>query len=92
MCRKGSRDKKNNRQQLKEIAKRGHSKGTFVEGGGGEGGGSLKSEQKRTEAREEEGGSSMCVHSLKKNAEIFKMKFYIYSPVFPIDYNSSMKY
>ena len=66
LCRKGGRDKKNNRQQLKEIAKRGHSKGTFVEGGGGEGGGSLKSEQKRTEAREEEGGSSMCVHSLKK--------------------------
>ena len=63
-------------------------------GGGGEGGRSLKSEQKRTEAREvgAGGGSSMCVRSLKKNAEIFKMKFYIYSPVFPIDYNSSMKY
>ena len=28
---------------------------------------------------------------LKKNAEIFKMKFYSYSPVFPIDYNGSMK-
>ena len=36
----------------------------------------------------------MCVFSLfkKKNAEIFKMKFYRYSPVFPIDYNGSMKY
>ena len=29
---------------------------------------------------------------LKKTAEIFKMKFYSYSPVFPIDYNDSMKY
>ena len=28
----------------------------------------------------------------KKNAEIFKMKFYSYSPLFPIDYNSIMKY
>ena len=28
----------------------------------------------------------------KKNAKIFKMKFYGYPPVFPIDYNSSMKY
>ena len=28
----------------------------------------------------------------KKNAEIFKMKFYSYSPVFPIDYNDSIKY
>ena len=38
-------------------------------------------------------GPSMCVRSLfKKNAEIFRMKFYSYSPVFPIDYNGSMKY
>ena len=28
----------------------------------------------------------------KKNAEIFKMKFFICSPVFPTDYNGSMKY
>ena len=28
----------------------------------------------------------------KKNAEIFLMKFYSYSPVFPTDYNGSMKY
>ena len=35
----------------------------------------------------------MCVCSLfKKNAEIFKMKFYSYSRVFPIDYKGSMKY
>ena len=52
--------------------------------------GSLKSEQERTG----EVGPIMCVRSLfeKKNAEIFKMKFYSYSPVFPIDYNGSMKY
>ena len=30
--------------------------------------------------------------SLKKNAEVFKMKFYSYSPFLPIDYNGSMKY
>ena len=35
----------------------------------------------------------MCVCSnFFKNPEIFKMKFYSYSPVFPIDYNGSMKY
>ena len=35
----------------------------------------------------------MCVRSLlKKNAEIFKISFYSYYPVFPIDYNGSMKY
>ena len=36
----------------------------------------------------------MCLRSLflKKNVEIFKMKFYSYSLVFPIDYNGSMKY
>ena len=39
------------------------------------------------------GGPSMCVRWLfKKNAEIFKMKFYSYSPSFPIDYNGSVKY
>ena len=56
----------------------------------GEGGGSLKSEQKRTG----EGGSEHeCTFAfLKNNAEIFKMKFYSYSPVFPIDYNGSKKY
>ena len=55
----------------------------------GGGRGSLKSQQKRTGG----GGPSICVSSfLKKTAEIFKMKFYSYSPVFPIDYNGSMKY
>ena len=50
----------------------------------------MKSDQKRIR-----GGPSMCVRSLylkKKNAVIFKMKFYSYSPVFPIDYNSSIKH
>ena len=40
-------------------------------------------------------GILACVYVpfLKKyNAEIFKMKFYSYSPVFPIEYNGSMKY
>ena len=49
----------------------------------------MKSEQKRTGA----GGLGMCVRSLfKKNAEVFKMKVYSYSPVFPIDYNGKMKH
>ena len=35
----------------------------------------------------------MCVRSLfSKNAEIFEINFYSYSPVFAIDYNGSMKY
>ena len=35
----------------------------------------------------------MCTFAFfKKNAEIFKMKFHSCSPVFPIDYNGSMKY
>ena len=39
-------------------------------------------------------GLNICLRSLfkKKNLEISKMKFYSYSPVFPIDYNGSMKY
>ena len=50
---------------------------------------SLKSEQKRTGG----GGSPhFCMFDLKKNAEIFKLKCYSYSPVFLIDYNRSMKY
>ena len=54
------------------------------------GGRSLKSEQKRTGA----GGILACVYVRfsKKNAKISKMNFYSYSPVFPIDYNGSMKY
>ena len=39
------------------------------------------------------GCPSMCIRSLfKKTADIFKMKFNSYFPVYPIDYNSSMKY
>ena len=51
---------------------------------------SLKSEQKRTG----KAGFLACmyVRFFKKNAEIFKMKIYSYSPVFHIDYNGSMKY
>ena len=54
------------------------------------GGGSLRSKQKRTGGG---GGPSMSVRSLflKKKGD-FKMKFYSYSPVFPIDYNRRMKY
>ena len=39
-------------------------------------------------------GLLVCVYVrfLKKNAEIFKIKFYSYSPSFPIDYNGSVKY
>ena len=58
---------------------RGHSKSTFVKE---ERGGSLSSEQKRT------GGVGVlpCVYVrfYKKNALIFKIKFYSYSPVFPL--------
>ena len=52
--------------------------------------------EKRTETNTGEGGGGRvlaCVYVrfFEKNAEIF-MKFYSYSPVFPIDYNGSMKY
>ena len=42
----------------------------------------------------EGGGFLLCVYVrfFKRYAEISKMKFYNYSPVFPIDYNGSMKY
>ena len=67
---------------------RGHSKSTFVEEGGGWG--SLKSEQKQTEGE----GILACVYVrfFNKIVEIFEVKIYSYSPVFPIDYNVSMKY
>ena len=32
------------------------------------------------------------VRFFQKNAEIFEINFYSYSPVFAIDYNGSMKY
>ena len=52
------------------------------------GGRSLKSEQKRTGG----GGFLACMYVcfFKKNAEIFKMKFYSHSPVFSFDYNGSI--
>ena len=56
---------------------------------GGEGG-SLRTKQKRLRGR---GSYHVCTFAFfKENAEIFKMKFYSYSPVFPIDYNGSIKY
>ena len=64
---------------------KGHSKSMFVEeyrvGGDTE---------KRTKTNRGRGeGPSMCVRSLLKKK--YK-KFYGYSPVFPTDYNGSMKY
>ena len=45
--------------------------------------------EKRTKTNKGRGVlASVCV----KNAGIFKMKFYRYSPGFTIDYNGSMKY
>ena len=68
------------------ITIRGHSKSKFVEKGGG-------GHWKANKTEQGDGGLSMCVRSLfKKNAEIFKMKFYSYSSAFPIDYNGSVKY
>ena len=56
---------------------------------GGEGV-SLKSEQKLPVG----GGLLAYVYVCfsKKKSEILKMKFYCYSPAFPIDYNGSIKY
>ena len=45
--------------------------------------------EKQTKTNSGRWGPSMFA---KKNAEIFKMKFYSYFPVFSIDYNGSMKY
>ena len=66
-------------------------------GGGGRGGGVGEIIEKRTKTNRgggERGGPSMFLACslLKKTAEIFKMKFYSYSPVLPIDYNGGMKY
>ena len=64
-----------------------HLKGTFVEG---------REEgviEKRTKTNRGRGVLAFVyVRFFKKNAEIFQMKFYSYSPVFPIDYNISVKY
>ena len=62
----------------------GRSKSTVIEEGRGKG-----VIEKQTKMNSGRWGPSMFA---KKNAEIFKMKFYSYFPVFSIDYNSSMKY
>ena len=48
----------------------------------------------KTNKNEQGEGVLACVYVcfFKKDAEVFKMKFYSYSPVFAIDYNGSMKY
>ena len=57
---------------------------------GGGGGGGV---EKRTTTNRGRGVlACVYVRFKKKNAEIFKMKFFICSPVFPTDYNGSMKY
>ena len=62
----------------------------YVRWGGGRGGGVIEKWKKTNRAR---GSPSMCVRSLfKKNVGIFEMKFYSFSPAFPVDYNGSMKY
>ena len=59
-----------------------------------EGKGVIEIRTKQTEGR----GVLACVYVcffhffFFLNSEIFKIKFYIYSPVFPIDHNDSMKY
>ena len=62
----------------------GRSKSTVIEEGRGKG-----VIEKQTKTNSGRWGPSMFA---KKNAEIFKMKFYSYFPVFSIDYNGSMKY
>ena len=69
------------------IFVRGHSKVRSLRRGGGE---VIEKRTKTNRAR----GVLSCVYVRflkKKNAEIFKMKFYSSSPVFPIDYNSSLE-
>ena len=52
--------------------------------------GVIEKQTKTTSGR----GVLACVYVrfFKKNAGIFKIKFYSYSPVSPIDYNGSMKH
>ena len=52
--------------------------------------GAIEKQTKTNRGRGSEHVSTLAF--LKNNAEIFKMNFYSYSPVFPIDYNGSMKY
>ena len=70
---------------------RGHSKSTFVEEGRG-GGGIIEKRTKTNRGTRGDVLACVYVRFLKQNAEIFKVKFYSYSPVFPINYNDSMKY
>ena len=72
--------------QYHKVTHRGHSKSTFVE----EGRGVI---EKQTKTNRERGVLHVCTFAFfKKKPEIFKMKFYSYSPVFPNDYHDSMKY
>ena len=49
--------------------------------------------EKRTKTNRKRGARAyVYVRFFEKNAEVFKMKLYSYSPIFPIDYNGSMKY
>ena len=66
----------------------GHSKNTFIKEEKEKG--SLKIEQKQKGG----GGVLACayIHFFKKHTEIFKMKFYNYSAVFPIVCNSNIQY
>ena len=69
------------------IAIRGHSKNTFIE--------EERRDHWKASKNEQGEGVLACVYVRflkKKYTEIFKMKFYSYSTVFPIDYNGSMKY
>ena len=56
----------------------------------GEGGGVIEKPTKTNRGRRVL--ACVYVRFFRKNAEIFEVKFYSYSPVFPIDYNDSMKY
>ena len=60
-----------------EYLFRGHSKSTFVEEGRGG-----RVTEKQTKMNRGGGPWHVCTFAFKKNAEIFKMKFYTYSPVF----------
>ena len=66
---------------------RGHSKSTFVEERGGGGERSLKSEQKQTRV-----GRSWHACTFAFLKKMLRFSNLSYSPVFPIDYNGSMKY
>ena len=66
---------------------RGHSKSTFIEGSVE---GVIEKLPKTNRGRILL--AFVYVRFFKKNAKVLKRNFYSYSPVFPIDYNGSMKY